>query len=80
MKEVDYSGAELKRLRKKKKLKQTDVADQSGISRRQYQRFETGQLIPHGSDVLALGHLFNVTFKLSPVKLKSFLKRELQDD
>lgn len=76
LKEIEYSQAALKALRKKHKFKQTDVANKTHISRRQYQRYETEQVMPPGVYLITIGLLFGVKMVINPVKLKHFLEKE----
>lgn len=72
-KEIDYSDKALIQCRKKKKMKQTDVASATGISRRMYQRYESGQRVPNGEHVLILGALFSVVFKMNYLNFPEIL-------
>lgn len=72
-KEIDYSGANFAACRKKKKLKQTDVCEKIGISRRNLQRIEAEEKLANGYEILALGALYGVTIKMDHHKLSSHL-------
>ena len=54
-------GERLKKLRKEKKLKQTDIASFLGITSRNYQDYEYGKVDPPTSKTIALADYFNVS-------------------
>lgn len=58
---MDTFGSRLSGLRKRKNLKQRDVAEHFGMAVRTYQNYEGGQREPNFSTLVALADYFGVT-------------------
>lgn len=60
-------------LRKKRGLKQTDIAEKIGISFRAYQTYERGEREPQLSTLIALADYYNLT--LDDLACREFPKK-----